>query len=79
MRLIKLSSDGEFDNGSNIFDGTEEECREELSSRVCNMCYKDLIHPWMDEGQTPDGSTIVRETLNDLLWTACGAEYMVED
>jgi len=81
MKLIKLSS-GELIDGKHDFLGTEEECWGILEDHICDGCYGDLImgDEWKFGGSTfYDGSMIVRDTLDDLLSTSCGAEFMVED
>lgn len=74
LRLIKLSSGCDLVTGGHEFVGTEEECREVLSEHVCDGCYEGLF---CGEG-LDNGGVIAVDGLYDLLWTSCGAEFMVE-
>ena len=74
MKLIKLSSPGwekDFDS--------ETELKAELYSHICDMCRPGEIYK--DDGEEyviwdpVDGNS----SIGDMLSTACGCEYMVED
>jgi len=70
LSLIKISAPG----WEKKFD-TEEDMRKELYKHICNLCREggDDGHGYI-EYPVDENST-----LNHLLSTACGAEYMVEE
>lgn len=62
---------------------TEEECRLELRDHICNMCMADSEFTIGANGEfTQDGVEPVPlgedAPIGDLLSTACGCEFMVE-
>ena len=68
MKLIKVSAPGwEKDFNS------EQELKEELFAHICSTCRSGFECPEYSE----DPVTINSE-LGDLLYTACGCEFMVE-
>ena len=81
MKLIKLSAPGwekEFD--------TEEELKAELFSHICGACCEGEIIKKEDNpeaGMEKDyvlWSPVNKDSpISDMLWTACGCEYCVED
>lgn len=79
MKLIKLSAPGwekEF--------ATEAELKAELYSHICNLCRPGEIikkedNPDMDEDYVLWSPVDENSPIGDMLWTACGSEYYVED
>jgi hypothetical protein len=79
MKLTKLSSPGwekEFE--------TEAELKAELYSHICDMCRKgDIItkeeDPELKEDWVLWDAVDENSSLDDLLWTPCGCEFMTEE